>query len=122
VRVQVLHLPRHSGLHHTPDSMAPRNERDSPGLSLPRGEMPHVLHVFRAAMPGVCGLHPLWSSLPCMQGSCAVQSRSDAKFHPPDWHPLSLSCKQPSEKSMQIHFDSKHPKETMDTERIKIKN
>mmetsp|Transcript_24628 Transcript_24628/g.62318 ORF Transcript_24628/g.62318 Transcript_24628/m.62318 type:complete len:81 (+) Transcript_24628:32-274(+) len=27
---------------------------------------------------------------------------------------------QPSEKSMQIHFDAKHPKETMDTERIKV--
>eukprot|EP00292_Cryptomonas_paramecium_P033283 CAMPEP_0113720674 /NCGR_PEP_ID=MMETSP0038_2-20120614/36620_1 /TAXON_ID=2898 /ORGANISM="Cryptomonas paramecium" /LENGTH=79 /DNA_ID=CAMNT_0000649421 /DNA_START=6 /DNA_END=245 /DNA_ORIENTATION=- /assembly_acc=CAM_ASM_000170 len=29
-------------------------------------------------------------------------------------------CAQPSEKSLQIHFDSKHPKDALDLEKCKV--
>ncbi len=29
-------------------------------------------------------------------------------------------CAQPSEKSLQIHFDAKHPKDALDLERAKV--
>mmetsp|Transcript_1379 Transcript_1379/g.3296 ORF Transcript_1379/g.3296 Transcript_1379/m.3296 type:complete len:81 (-) Transcript_1379:147-389(-) len=50
-------------------------------------------------------------------GASGIAARKDGKCGFKCYICLGV---QPSEKSMQIHFDAKHPKETMDIEKCKI--
>ena len=50
-------------------------------------------------------------------GAGGIAARLDAKC---SFKCYICLCAQPSEKSLQIHFESKHPKDTLDLERAKV--
>ncbi len=50
-------------------------------------------------------------------GASGVAARLDAKC---SYKCYICLCAQPSEKSLQIHFDAKHPKDTLDLEKAKV--
>jgi hypothetical protein len=50
-------------------------------------------------------------------GASGIAARLDAKC---SYKCYICLCSQPSEKSLQIHFDSKHPKDVLDLEKAKV--
>eukprot|EP00961_Rhodomonas_salina_P049311 662248-Rhodomonas_salina.2 len=50
----------------------------------------------------------------------ASRSVATALKHAGDGHLPQLVVGRPSEKSLQIHFDAKHPKETLDIEKARV--
>mmetsp|Transcript_89239 Transcript_89239/g.133793 ORF Transcript_89239/g.133793 Transcript_89239/m.133793 type:complete len:83 (+) Transcript_89239:1-249(+) len=50
-------------------------------------------------------------------GGAGAAARQDAKC---GFKCYVCLCQQPSEKSLQIHFDAKHPKETLDIEKARV--
>ena len=50
-------------------------------------------------------------------GASGIAQRLDAKC---SFKCYICLCAQPSEKSLQIHFDAKHPKDVLDLEKAKV--